>query len=486
MRIKEEFKKSGYFWLPSAPDRKFPGTLSISDGGIIDLEIVELFEPVNWDSSDWESIRNRLNWEPAFGNHFKRIVGNIETDEVTLDDCRPNGGHLYFKTGLSKSTLRVSRAFTGVKYNEDEIPSFKILIFSVDGINEWIGENTDRSNPPNPNYPFGFQRPTIVFQHPEPVSFNLPNGMELSITFNQTGAGSRNPREEKITQRTYFKLVSQDARELDEFISIVEKIINFLCFAMGNIVCCDNMEATSENPPPLPPTQEDLGYDKIGLLPINIFCSSRFYAKDKPRIGFNRLFEFKQIQNNAEKVICNWIDAYEQITPAFNLYFLATMGTQPSFETKFLTLVTGLEVYHRRVSDENDKTEMDETEFDTLVENLIEHCPEKRKEWLRGKLRNEVSLRKRIKKLIEPFKVFFGNTKKRKKLINSILDTRNYLIHYDKCLEPKAAKGRDLQILCQKIEALFQLLFLEKIGFSQEKIKEIANNYSNIHRRLQL
>jgi hypothetical protein len=47
--------------------------------------------------------------------------------------------------------------------------------------------------------------------------------MELSITFNQQPSGSMNPREDRITQRTYFKLVSQGARELDEFTSIVEK-----------------------------------------------------------------------------------------------------------------------------------------------------------------------------------------------------------------------------------------------------------------------
>lgn len=41
MRIKEEFKKSGYFWLPSVPERKVAGILSISDGGSIDLEIIE-------------------------------------------------------------------------------------------------------------------------------------------------------------------------------------------------------------------------------------------------------------------------------------------------------------------------------------------------------------------------------------------------------------------------------------------------------------
>ena len=36
MRIKEELKRSGYFWLPSEPDEKLPGTLSISDGGFIE------------------------------------------------------------------------------------------------------------------------------------------------------------------------------------------------------------------------------------------------------------------------------------------------------------------------------------------------------------------------------------------------------------------------------------------------------------------
>ena len=65
MRIKEDFKKSGYFWLPSAPDKKFPGTLSISDGGVIDLEIIELSESVGSDSIDWGSFDSgALNWEP--------------------------------------------------------------------------------------------------------------------------------------------------------------------------------------------------------------------------------------------------------------------------------------------------------------------------------------------------------------------------------------------------------------------------------------
>ena len=444
MRIKEELKKSGYFWLPSAPDKKFPGTLSISDGRIIDLEIVELFESVGSDSIDWGSFdSDALNWEPVFNNNFKRIVGHIETDEVTLDDCKFKRGFTNRKTGVSRSFLRVDRAFTGVKYNKDEIPRFRILIFSVDGINHWIGTNFDRSNPPDPNYPRVYQKSPISFQHPEPVSFNLPNGMELSITFTQERLGSMSPREEKITQRTYFKLVSQNARELDEFTSIVEKIVTFLCFAMGEIICVDSMEASFEDSTPFPSRmlRGDLGFDKIGLLPINIFYLSQFYTKDKPRIGSNRLFEFEQIQNNAESVICNWVDTYKQVTPAFHFYFWTQMEAYPCSEVKFLTLVQGLEAYHRKMFNEN-----------------------------------RVKLRNRIEEIIEPFKDIIGTDGERREIITSIMDTRNYWTHYNPELESKVAKDGDLEALCLKIEALFQLHFLQLIGFSQEDINSIADH----------
>ena len=468
MRIKREFKKHGYFWLPSAPDKKFPGTLSVSDGGIIDLEIIEMFESVGLDS---------LDKEPTFRGNFKRIVGRIETSEVTLDGCKFNGGNSYFRTGLSKSLLRVDRVFTGIKYDRDEIPCFKILIFSVDGINEWIGQTKF-------DVKKQIQGKHISFQHPEEVSFNLANGMELSITFNQVRSGSLSPREDRITQRTYFQLVSQDARELDEFTSVVEKIMTFLCFAIGDIICPDSIEVTSKNPPPLSLTQEDIGYDRIGLLPINIFYSSQPYSKDKTRIGFNTLFKYERIQDDAEKIICNWIDAYEQIAPAFDLYFLAQMRTQPSLEATFLTLTTGLEAFHRRISDEK---HMDEVEFKEIRKTLVNECPKRERNWFAQKLNyaNELTLRNRIEKMIEPFNRFIDNERK-VGLIDSIVNTRNYLTHYDLNLESKAAKGQDLHTISLKVEALFQLHFLKLIGFNDQEIDDIADEYSDIKRKFDM
>jgi hypothetical protein len=65
----------GNFWLPSAPERTIPGTLLISDGGNIELEVLGIFE-----ESEIEAINGN--------NNFKRIVGLIEGHEdVTLEDC---------------------------------------------------------------------------------------------------------------------------------------------------------------------------------------------------------------------------------------------------------------------------------------------------------------------------------------------------------------------------------------------------------------
>jgi hypothetical protein len=152
-------------------------------------------------------------------------------------------------------------------------------------------------------------------------------------------------------------------------------------------------------------------------------------------------------------------------------------------EGKFLALAQGLETYHRRTS--NEKL-MDEAVFKELTENLIKQCPEENKEWLSGRLKygNELSLRHRIKNIIEPFKEFIGTSKEQNKLISTIVDTRNYLTHYDKSLESKAASGRDLWWLCLKMEAIFQLRLLQVLGFTQEEVQSVFDHSHELQKKL--
>ncbi|MEG4108820.1 ApeA N-terminal domain 1-containing protein [Microcoleus sp. S13_C5] len=127
--MKEEFKKSGYFWLPSAPERKIPGTLIITDGGNIELEVVGFFD----------EIIEGLNKAPNGKYELERIIGHIEKHGlVTLEDCFYKNLNISLG-GISKSSVYVNKALIGVAYDDKEIVSLNTFKFSVEGIDEWVG-----------------------------------------------------------------------------------------------------------------------------------------------------------------------------------------------------------------------------------------------------------------------------------------------------------------------------------------------------------
>ena len=107
---------------------------------------------------------------------------------------------------------------------------------------------------------------------------------------------------------------------------------------------------------------------------------------------------------------------------------------------------------------------------------MLNECPEEHKKWFGIKLLNgnELTLRDRIEKLIEPFDCFIDD-EGRPKLITHIVKTRNSLTHPDKKSEQKDSEGVLLQFLCLKMNALFRLQFLKLIGFNEQEINTIVD-----------
>jgi hypothetical protein len=89
MRLSEAITESGYFWLPEQPDIKLPGTLQISNGGKVKLDVIGLLE---------EPFAAAFQLGP-----FKRMVGVIKNSMVTLDKCYYIPGTIHFG-GICNST----------------------------------------------------------------------------------------------------------------------------------------------------------------------------------------------------------------------------------------------------------------------------------------------------------------------------------------------------------------------------------------------
>lgn len=453
MRVRKEFIKSGRFWLPNNSENKVTGTLTISDGGDIELEVVGLF------GSEIDAMTG--------ADDLSRIVGIIEDHGyVTLDNCRYRTKNIRVD-GVSKSRINVNRAYCGIAYEQGEIPSFNTFRFSIEGIDEWIGITGIRAE-----LQLKPLSATISYAPPPEIAMTLNNGMELLISFAWTVPGSEIIKEARITQTTFFKLTSAEKRELGDFISAAHKITNLLCFAMDETVSIESVTATSDD------MQRDIGNGKQRPIEIEIYYPSLPFSEKRPKIQmYTMLFRFIEKQGEGDRLFNNWFRAYDDVDTALHLYFSTKTGAQKYHSGKFLALAQGLETYHRRTSDE---TYMDQAGFENLVRDIISACPEEKREWLAGKLKygNEISFRNRIKTVLEPVKSYLETGQDIKDLINDITDTRNYLTHYDECLRLKAATGRDLWVLCIKMEAVFQLLFLQRLGFTDEEIKKIVDrNY---------
>ena len=430
MRLKEEYKKTGYFWLPDQEENKISGTLIITTGGDIELEVVGAFD----------GNINSLNGE----DDLSRIIGHIEDDGlVTLEKCFYSKKPILFD-GISKSNICVNKVLSGVAYEKNEDITFNTLSFSVDCLDEWVGISGIHVK-----YDLDNNTAKIDYKPPEYITFLLDNGMQLAICFAYTLPGSPNLTEAKITQKAYFKLTSEVLRPLDDYINIASKLTNLMCFAIDATVTLKDMTATSME------IQRDINEGKTHPIPIKIYYPSIPFSEREPHQNwFQMLFSFDVIKTNAEGFFNNWLNAYETLSPAINLYFSTTTGGQKFLEGKFLALAQGLETYHRRTSDEK---LMDVNVFNSLVKRVKINCPDERKNWLEGRLQhgNEINFGNRLKKIIEPFKGHIGSSKERCRLLRKIVDTRNYLTHYSEELKDQSAEEIELYYLSQKMEAIF-------------------------------
>lgn len=429
LRIKDEFKKSGYFWIPAKPEKKVPGTLSVMEGGYIQLELIGLFD---------ESVEGINNYTKGNDNP-KRIVGHIEGGNfVTLEDCLQTNGDFPLPGNITRSTFFAHMAMVGVAYEDEENILVNTFRFSVEGIDEWVGITGIKVE-----HQIEKRAASIRYTQPEDLSLNLSNGMKLLATFHYTLPGFSSLTEAKITQKTYFKLVSEQERPLSDFISSAYKITTFLSFAIDQPVCIESVYLTSKA------ICKDIGKDGT-VPPISLYYQSLPYTETEPEIDRNKmLFGFKQIRENAESIFNKWFDAYEELSPALGLYFATRTGAYQLSDGKFLALAQGLEVYHRRTS------------------------------------KKEKSLRERVAELIEPFSRFLGTKEEQENLKNTITDTRNYLTHYKKSLESRAATGKNLRLVYIKMEAILQLHILKMLGFTDVKIDSVYRNSHNLQNKLE-
>jgi hypothetical protein len=170
------------------------------------------------------------------------------------------------------------------------------------------------------------------------------------------------------------------------------------------------------------------------------FCSDIyiFYlVRDPGRIiSHEMLFSFVDIAEDFEKCLRNWFRKSEILRPVYDLYFGTLYAPSPYMEPEFLSIIQAMESYHRRIY---------------------------------GKT---LSLRKRLEETWQKYAdVMDRLIDDHNQFIDDLVNTRNYLTHYDKKKRAKAKHGRELFVLTQKVRSMLQACLLTELGLSMEMIK---------------
>lgn len=461
MRITNPISKSGFFWLPSTPDHKIPGEITISNGGKVEIETIGHFR----------NSPTQLAQILA-GNHDgeARIHGHVqEFGDVTVDDCIYTNQTL---STLGGTTLSARNAYLGALISEKEPPLFDSVDFSFDGLNEWARQTSlsqSRSEDRN--------EISITYKKPENIDLRIGEGVSLHIIYDYSSSGSPGTRTLKST--TSLRLSFEEATNIEEAIRLIHRIQNFFSFAMDETTHLLQINGTHEK------YIIQHANNRETLKPIKIFYHGAYDpGTESPSIlAPSMLFHLRLVKETLEKNLTEWLRYYEVITPTLNLYFSQKSGAYRFLNGRFLALAQAIETLHRNTSNEKF---MDEAAFKDIRRQIITGCPEA----FRGRLSpmlihgNELSLKERLERVIDPHSKYFGGNENVETLIKMIKDNRNYLTHYDRALENKLLDGPKLYAVCLKIEAILQIKFMELIGFEESLLDQIIERSHAIANKL--
>jgi len=442
----ESFEYKGFWWLPENQERKIAGTLKYSpeDGPI--LELIGSF----WDLPGLQKVKGP---DIILGKSDNGIL-------ITLFGYGGRKDEISWP-GFSRTTVRMQVIFMGYHFLKREDLVFDSLSVNYSYLNDWCGE-----------YPFSVdwdlpKSYKVHYQRPEPLIIELKEfkiSLEPELSVNHQRAGDIN-----LKYFVYLKIEGNKKYHFEDLMNFMEKLRNFISLGVKRPIYSNRVKVKTDK-------YVIKGHDGKELNPlIDVFVKKRRKEyKEKTLIPSDFLFSFHDIKAQFKNCLEKWIEIDDLLKPVKDLYFGAFCNPRMFLENKFLNLVQALETYHSRRYKES--YSINPKEFGEIVGKILEVIPSKHKNTFKGKLEyaNKYSLRKRIKGIIrnnsDIVEFYLSNNSQKNSFINKVVNTRNYLTHYDEKLKNNAAKGEDLYWLNLKLKILVEIVFMKEIGIDSEYI----------------
>lgn len=458
----EDFEYRGEWWVPEKPEKRVSGTLKFMPMRGAVLELLGSFKGT-------EEL-NEMQSPPV-------ILGSSANGKnITLYECFETKFKMNLP-GFFESTYMVHIVFIGCHFASFENIKFKTVSVRYLFLDEWVSlQGFDIQ------YLHAEKRIEIKYKLPGPIQVTLNNQDKIRIEFvAKPPSRSMVQKEASIKQETYLVIEPSSEKHIEELLEIHYTFQKFLTLACLEPVYPLYMKGTTESSKRQ--VRDGVFYD-----PVEIFFQlpdGAFPHISKELLPPDMLFTLRTISGQFSEAVKNWFDKQETHNLVYDSYFVTLYNPRMYLPHRFLSLVRGLETYHRRAIGNE---ELPSDKHGKRIEEIMVSTRDIYRNWLKDKLQysNEPSLRKRLREIVRDMTEEIEYTNKfiddKKSFIDKVVNTRHYLTHCDPRLKEKAVEGEELFYITQKLKILIEACLLKEIGFKKEEINSMFSESGKYQR----
>lgn len=447
MNLLDEFEVKGYWRLPDS-EEEVSGILFFKTDKIM-LELLGGFE----DENDLPDKLKRYDIVLGFSD---------KGEEFTLFD-------VYMKTfsfnapGIYTESYLVSEFIVGGSFRSKE----DILCYSMSIYPTYLTEWLDRGNY-NVMYDKNRYLKSIEWVGSESFEHYIPilDAVVKEVSYIEESANSQ--YNFKWSTQSGISVIPTDMQKLEWFFDVSHSMKNLLTLIINQPIYITRYFLYGEIDNSIEGNEKYRKKYSYFRTMKNITIKEKFNET-------NTFIMYRDIEHLFSTIINNWFQLKDEYETIFDLYTSEFYKTR-YLNSSFLSAVQSLEIYHRKKY--NTKI-FDEDAYLEYASKLIGFAKAEIPEFaskIEGMMQygNEVSLNKRIKELLgtvgEDIKEYIiGGKRSQKKFLQQLVDTRNYLTHFDKGEKRNLLESFDeFFYAIQRLKAIQIVLLYKELGIGED------------------
>lgn len=380
----------GYWWAPAERDNAMPGTLTYRPGGGLVLELVG-----GWDARIRKEVRPGVFAFLEGSSRWPVLHGLAEGQEITLMDCLVTHTMSRNFGPPEEQTIHVLTALSGVHLDTADQAIFTQCHVAVEDLALWSHSSVlSKSLGIEGGRPNGSG--SVVAQPVEDPSVTV-NGVVTSLVHEHTlpyFESTRGGTVGRMRETRFVRFEPSEPWSLADAQDHAKMVQDLLSISLHRP--CGLLWMRLRMPP------EDREYPEgypIRDREVDLYAEHTVPAEPAAKaVNYHHtLFTCEHLP--FEEVWPRWCEVRERCVRASDMILGLRYAPARFIEGRLLTATGAAEVLHRALGKVHPPVPAEE--FAAMRETLLEHTPDRHRKWVREKLRNDVTLKDRLRDLAE-------------------------------------------------------------------------------------